>query len=85
MSVQAAQARERVQQQIDATPDNTVLDNLLGSLLFQENEADNSEQAFKKSLELNDQLQVSYMNLAELYRRTKRTQEVYPDQKENSR
>ena len=43
---------------------------------MQANQADKAEQAFKKSLELNDQLQVSYMNLAELYRRTKRTDEA---------
>jgi tetratricopeptide (TPR) repeat protein len=73
---EAKQARERVQKQIDATPDDPFMYNLLGGLWMQANQADKAEQAFKKSLELNDQLQVSYMNLAELYRRTKRTDEA---------
>jgi tetratricopeptide (TPR) repeat protein len=73
---EAKEARERVQKQIDAIPDNPFLYNLLGGLWMQANQADKAEQAFKKSLEVNDQLQVSYMNLAELYRRTKRTDEA---------
>ncbi len=73
---EAVQARERVQQQIEVVPDDPFLYNLLGGLWMQANETDNAEQAFKKSLALNDQLQVSYMNLAELYRRTQRTDEA---------
>jgi len=73
---EAQQARARVQQQIDDVPDNPFLYNLLGRLWMQANQADKAEQAFKKSLEINDQLQVSYMNLAELYQRTKRTDEA---------
>jgi predicted Zn-dependent protease len=70
-----------VQKQIDATPDNPFLYNFLGGLWMEANQADKTEQAFKKSLGRNDQLQVSYMNLAELYRRTKRTDEAAQEYK----
>jgi predicted Zn-dependent protease len=70
------QARERVQTQIDAIPDNPFLYSLLGGLWMQANQTDKAEQAFKKSLEVNDQLQISYIHLAELYQRTTRTDEA---------
>ena len=43
---------------------------------MQAKQTDQAEKAFKHALDLNDQLQVSYMNLAELYRRTNRIDEA---------
>jgi tetratricopeptide (TPR) repeat protein len=73
---EAKQARERVQKQIERSPENPLYYNLLGRLWMQANQADKAEQAFKKSIELNDQVQASYMNLAALYRRTNRMEEA---------
>ncbi len=67
-----AQARDRVQQQIETVPDHPHLYNLLGSLWLQANHPDKAEQAFKRSLQLDDRLLAPYMNLAELYRQTNR-------------
>jgi len=73
---EAQQARERVQQQIERFPENPSFYNLLGYLWKQAKQADQAEKAFKQALALNDQLQVSYMNLAELYRQSNRVDEA---------
>ena len=72
----ASAARERVLQQIQAVPNNPLFYNLLGGLWMQANEAVQAEAAFKKAIEINEGLQASYMNLAELYRRTSRIEEA---------
>ncbi|MDR4483501.1 MAG: tetratricopeptide repeat protein [Nitrospirales bacterium] len=73
---EALQARERVQQQIERSPTNPYFYNLSGRLWMQEKQTDQAEKAFKHALDLNDQLQDSYMNLAELYHRTNRVDEA---------
>ncbi len=66
-----AEARERVQQQLAAYPNNPYLHNLLGTLFMLEKETAQAETAFKKAIELKNDLTESYMNLASLYYRTK--------------
>ena len=70
------QARERVQQQIKRSPKNPYFYNLLGRLSMQAKQTDPAEKAFKQALALNDQLQDSYINLAELYHRMNRVDEA---------
>ena len=70
------QARKRLEQQIETSPNNALYYNLLGRVWMQANQADKAEIAFKKSLELNEQLEASYMNLAALYQRTNRMDEA---------
>jgi len=68
----AKEARERVSQQIQAVPDNPLFHNLLGGLWMQAKQMDEAETAFRKAISIDDTVQISYMNLAELYRRTDR-------------
>lgn len=69
-------ARKRVLRQIQSVPDNPLMYNLLGGMWIQAKGMDKAEAAFKRAIELNNTLQVSYMNLAELYRRTNRIDEA---------
>jgi tetratricopeptide (TPR) repeat protein len=64
----AKEARERAMQQIQEVPDNPLFHNLLGGLWMQAKQMDEAEKAFRKAISINDTVQISYMNLAELYR-----------------
>jgi tetratricopeptide (TPR) repeat protein len=61
------EARERVTKQLEASPNNPLLYNLLGGLWMQVKNAGQAETAFKKALELDSSLLSAYMNLARLY------------------
>ena len=60
-------ARERVVKQLDASPNNPLLYNLLGQLWMQTKDTDQAEMAFKKAIELDNSIIASYMNLGQLY------------------
>ena len=55
---------------MDASPNNPLIHNLLGQLWLQAKDVERAEAAFKKAIELNAALPVSYLNLAALYRQT---------------
>ena len=63
----ANEARERVNKQIEASPNNAQLYNLLGQLWMQANDTGQAETAFKKALELDNSLLSAYMNLGLVY------------------
>jgi len=64
------EARDRVTRQLAASPSNPLIHNLLGQLWFEAKDVERAEAAFKKAIELNEALPISYLNLADLYRRT---------------
>ncbi|MCZ6801044.1 MAG: tetratricopeptide repeat protein [Nitrospirae bacterium] len=70
------QARTRVLAQIQQVPDNPLMYNLLGGMWVQNKDMEKAESAFKRAIELDNSLQVTYMNLAELYRRDNRLDEA---------
>ncbi|MDA0738723.1 MAG: tetratricopeptide repeat protein [Nitrospirae bacterium] len=72
----AEQARERVMQQIKVVPENPLFHNLLGGLWMQAKNMEEAEQSFRDAINIDDAVQISYMNLAELYRRTDRVDEA---------
>ncbi len=72
----AEMARGRVMQQIKVVPENPLFHNLLGGLWMQAKKMDDAEQAFRDAIKIDDTVQISYMNLAELYRRTDRVNEA---------
>lgn len=65
-------ARERVSRQLEASPNNPLLYNLLGRIWMQAKDVGRAEAAFKKAIEVDDAVFVSYLNLGELYRRSGR-------------
>ena len=72
----AKAARDRVLEQIEVSPQNPLFYNLLGRLWMQAKDVAQAEIAFKKAIELDESVQASYLNLAELYRLTNRTEEA---------
>jgi tetratricopeptide (TPR) repeat protein len=70
-------ARERVNKQIEASPNNPMLYNLLGQLWMQAKDTGQAEIAFKKAIELDSSLLSAYLNLGQLYHQAdKRDQAV---------
>src|SRR2546428_125066 len=65
-----SEGRDRVPRQLAASPSSPLIHNLLGQLVFEAKGVERAEAAFKKAIELNEALSISYLNLAELYRRT---------------
>ena len=63
----STEARERVIKQLEASPNNPFMYNLLGQLLLQVEKVSQAEIAFKKSIELDNSILASYMNLGQLY------------------
>lgn len=61
------EARDRVMKQLEASPNNPMIYNLLGKLWLQAKEAGQAEAAYKKAIELRPDLPLSYINLGELY------------------
>ena len=61
------EARERVTKQLEASPNNPLLYNVLGQLWMQEEDTGQAEIAFKKAIELDNSLLTSYTNLGQLY------------------
>lgn len=63
----ANEARERVNKQIEASPNNPLLYNLLGQLWLTAKDSGQAEIAFKKAIELDNSLLSAYMNLGQVY------------------
>ena len=63
----ANEARERVNTQIEASPNNPLFYNLLGQLWMQAKDTGQAEIAFKKAIELDNSLLSAYMNLGLVY------------------
>lgn len=63
----ANEARERVNKQIEASPNNPQLYNLLGQLWMQAKNSGQAETAFNKAIELDPSLLSAYMNLGQVY------------------
>ena len=61
------EARERVTKQLEASPNNPMLYNLLGQLWMQAKDTGQAEIAFKKAIELDNSLLAPYLNLGQLY------------------
>jgi len=68
----SSEARDRVNKQLVASPNNPQIYNLLGLLWMQANEAMPAEEAFKKAIQIDSSLSPAYMNLAQLYHKTGR-------------
>jgi tetratricopeptide (TPR) repeat protein len=65
-----AEARDRALRQLELSPKNPMIHNVLGGLYFVGKEPDKAEEEFKKAIALNDAIPVSYINLARLYHST---------------
>jgi tetratricopeptide (TPR) repeat protein len=66
----SSEARERVTKQLEASPNNPQLYNLLGLVWANANDIGPAEEAFKKAIELDNSLLSAYMNLAKVYHKT---------------
>lgn len=64
------EAVERVTRQIQSSPGNPLLHNLLGRVWMQAGNSGKAEEAFKQGAKADPALPLSYMNLAELYEQT---------------
>ena len=67
------EARERVTKQLEASPNNPLLYNLLGQLWMQAKDTGQAEIAFKKAIELDNSLLSTYMSLGQLYHQAGKT------------
>ncbi len=67
------EARERVTKQLEASPNNPLLYNLLGQLWMQAKDTGQAEIAFKKAIELDNSLLPTYMSLGQLYHQAGKT------------
>lgn len=70
------EARERVTKQLEASPNNPLLYNLLGQLWMQAKGTGQAEIAFKKSIELDNSLLSTYMSLGQLYHQAGKTDQA---------
>jgi len=61
------EARDRIMNQIEASPKNPLFYNLLGKVWFQSKDAAQAEAAYRKAIELAPDIPLSYINLGELY------------------
>lgn len=66
----AQEARDRVARQLEVSPNNALIYNLLGRIGMATKDFDQAEAAFKKALGLNNDFLLAYLNMGELYRRT---------------
>jgi tetratricopeptide (TPR) repeat protein len=66
----SSEAQERVTKQLEASPNNPHLYNLLGQLWMQAKDTGQAETAFKKAIELDNSLLSAYINLAQVYHQT---------------
>ncbi len=64
------EARQRVTKQLEASPNNPLLYNLLGQLWMMAKDNGQAEIAFKKAIELDDSLLSAYINLGQVYHQT---------------
>jgi tetratricopeptide (TPR) repeat protein len=70
------EARERVSKQLEASPNNPHLYNLLGQLWMNAKDSRQAETAFKKAIELDHSLFSAYMNLGQAYYSAGKTDEA---------
>ena len=63
----SGEARERLTKQLEVSPNNPLLYNLLGQLWMQAKDIGQAEIAFKKAVEVDNSILTSYMNLGQLY------------------
>jgi tetratricopeptide (TPR) repeat protein len=70
------EARERVTKQIEYSPNNPLLYNLLGQLWMHEKDTGQAEIAFKKAIERDNSLLSAYMNLGQLYHQAGKTDQA---------
>ena len=61
------EARERVGRQLTVVPSNALIHNMMGILWMQAKDMPQAEASFKKAIELDSAMPVSYLNLAQLY------------------
>jgi len=71
-----SEARERVAKQIEFSPNNPLLYDLLGQLWIKAKDAGQAESAFKKAIELNNSLLSAYLNLGQLYHQERKTDQA---------
>jgi tetratricopeptide (TPR) repeat protein len=67
------EARERVTKQLEASPNNPLLYNLLGQLWMEAKDTGRAEIAFKKAIELDNSILTSYISLGQLYHQAGKT------------
>ena len=72
----ANEAQERVLRQVEASPNNPQLYNLLGQLWMQAKDAGKAETAFKKALELDNSFLSAYLNLGQVYHHAGKTDQA---------
>ena len=72
----AEEARERVTRQLEISPNNPPLYNLLGQLWMTAKDARQAETAFKKAIDLDNSLLLAYMNLGQTYHQAGKTDEA---------
>jgi tetratricopeptide (TPR) repeat protein len=72
----SSEARERVSKQLEASPNNPQLYNLLGQLWMQANDTGQAETAFKKAIEFDNSLLSAYMNLGLVYQNAGKTDQA---------
>ena len=72
----SSKAREWVSKQLDASPNNPLLYNLLGQLWMQAKDTGQAEIAFKKAIELDNSLLSAYMNLGQVYEKAGKTDQA---------
>jgi Flp pilus assembly protein TadD len=70
------EARERVSKQLEASPNNPHLYNLLGQLWMNAKDSRQAETAFKKAIELDHSLFSAYINLGQVYNLAGKTDEA---------
>ena len=70
------EARERVNKQLEASPNNPQLYNLLGQLWMKAEDPGQAETAFKKALELDNSLLSAYLNLGLVYHMAGKTDQA---------
>jgi Flp pilus assembly protein TadD len=63
----ANEAREEVQRQLEASPTNPLLYNLLGQIWIMDKRVTEAEIAFRKAIDLDNALLPAYMNLGQAY------------------
>jgi tetratricopeptide (TPR) repeat protein len=72
----ANEARERVTRQIEASPNDPQLYNLLGQLWMRAEDLGQAETAFKKALQLDNSFLSAYMNLGQVYHMAGKTDQA---------
>jgi tetratricopeptide (TPR) repeat protein len=70
------EARERVTKQLEASPNNPLLYNLLGQLWMMAKDAGQAETAFKKAIELDNAPLSAYINLGQVFQQAGKTDQA---------